>query len=259
MTGAAAHREPVPPRALWLRVVAVAGALAAIVLFLALGTWQVQRLGWKRDLIARVDARVHAPPVPAPAAGARVTREAHEYLHVRADGVFLLDRTTYVQAVTDLGSGFWVMTPLCRPDGTTVLVNRGFVPLTTVIPAKAGTAGAQCRAGATPQAHITGLLRMTEPTGAFLRHNDPQQNRWYSRDVAAISAARGLPQSAGYFIDADYDPLAPKTDPVGGLTVIRFPNNHLSYALTWYAMALLTAGALYWTARASRQRPSPQP
>jgi surfeit locus 1 family protein len=199
--------------------------------------------------------------VASPAYGAPVTREGHEYLHVLADGIFLDDRATLVQAVTDLGSGFWMMTPLCRPDGTTILVNRGFVPMTTnaVIPAKAGTHSEPCASGLPPKTRITGLLRITEPTGAFLRHNDPQQDRWYSRDVSAIAMARGLPHSAAYFIDADYDPLAPKSDPVGGLTVIRFPNNHLSYALTWYAMALLTAGALYWTARASRQRPSPQP
>ncbi|PMW08503.1 Surfeit locus 1 family protein, partial [Pseudomonas sp. GW456-11-11-14-TSB2] len=86
-------------------------------------------------------------------------------------------------------------------------------------------------------ATVTGLLRLTEPKGAFLRYNDPGTNRWYSRDVSAISTARGLGPVAPYFIDADAGPAA--TAPVGGLTVERFTNNHLVYGLTWFALAVM--------------------
>ncbi|HZX28084.1 MAG TPA: SURF1 family cytochrome oxidase biogenesis protein, partial [Telluria sp.] len=187
-------------RPAWVRVAAVVGALCCIAVFLALGTWQVQRLQWKRALIARVDQRVHAAPVPAPSGP--VTREGHEYLHVVVDGVYLPNHDTLVQAVTDLGPGYWVMTPLCRADGSVVLINRGFVPVAPVIPAQAGTPGAphadntsstatqptsgprvrgdDCVGGATVS--VSGLLRLTEPSGAFLRKNDPAANRWYSRD-----------------------------------------------------------------------------
>jgi surfeit locus 1 family protein len=88
---------------------------------------------------------------------------------------------------------------------------------------------------------VTGLLRLTEPHGAFLRSNDPAADRWYSRDIAAIAADRGLGKVAPYFIDAD---AAPGSEglPIGGLTVLTFPNNHLVYAFTWAALALLAAG-----------------
>jgi surfeit locus 1 family protein len=89
-----------------------------------------------------------------------------------------------------------------------------------------------------------GLLRLTEPKGGFLRSNDAVANRWYSRDVSAIADARGLAHVAPYFVDADAKPN-PGGFPIGGLTVIRFANNHLVYALTWFALAIgLAAGAI---------------
>src|ERR1700761_402299 len=111
----------------------VSMALGAVVLFsifVALGTWQVQRRTWKLDLIARVQERVHAPAVPAPGVRewARVDAANSEYRHVRVAGTLLNDSETLVQALTELGAGFWVVTPLRQADGTIVLVNRGFVP-----------------------------------------------------------------------------------------------------------------------------------
>ena len=98
---------------------------------------------------------------------------------------------------------------------------------------------------------MTGLLRLTEPKGAFLRSNDPGDDRWYSRDVAAIAAARGLSDVAPYFVDADATPNLGGL-PVGSLTVIAFPNNHLVYAITWYGMALMLAGAVIYVLRGGR-------
>jgi surfeit locus 1 family protein len=89
-------------------------------------------------------------------------------------------------------------------------------------------------------------LRITEPKGGFLRSNDPAADRWHSRDVPAIAARRGLTRTAPYFVDAD----ATGTGwPRGGLTVIRFPNNHLAYALTWFGLAALVAFLLARTLR----------
>ena len=94
-----------------------------------LGTWQVERLAWKRDLISKVDARAHAAPVPAPRAAEwpALTPDNAEYRRVSASGSYLYDKQTLVQAATELGSGYWVMTPLRLDSGDIVLVNRGFV------------------------------------------------------------------------------------------------------------------------------------
>jgi surfeit locus 1 family protein len=224
------------------------GACLACALFLALGTWQLQRRTWKLDLIARVEARVHAPAVPFPAWHLQNPSESHdaEYLRVRLEGRYLPGRNTLVQANTRLGPGFWVLTPLRSADGATVLVNRGFVPAEmrtrfqseTVVEDEAVT--------------VTGLLRLSEPGGALLRDNRPDEDRWYSRDVPAIARARGLDRVAPWFVDAQPGtPGAAAPDwPRAGLTVIAFPNNHLVYALTWYALALLCAWACWQVLRA---------
>jgi len=203
----------------------------------ALAVWQVHRRAYKLDLIARVEARVHATPQPAPGPGEwpQVSTAAHEYRRVTVTGGWLEASPTLVKAVTQLGDGYWVMTPLVRDDGTTVLVNRGFVPKTEREPAS-------WRPQDTGPVAVTGLLRMSEPGGAFLRENDPASDRWFSRDVAAIAAARRLDKVAPYFIDAQPIPRESGL-PVAGLTVIAFSNNHLVYALTWGALALMAAVA----------------
>jgi len=212
-------------------LVALLACLAAS--FTGLGVWQLQRRSWKLALIADVKARVHAPPQapPGPAAWGAITPARDAYRHVQVRGVFLNARETHVQAVTTLGPGFWVITPLKTDQGFSVLINRGFVP-----PERAESSSHAQTLGAT---QVTGLLRISEPGGGFLRRNDPRNDRWYSRDVVAIASARGLAPVAPYFIDAEDSTPG---GPVGGLTVIAFPNSHLVYALTWFTLAIMAMG-----------------
>ncbi|WP_146986618.1 SURF1 family protein [Bradyrhizobium macuxiense] len=213
--------------------------MLGVVLLSALGVWQIERRAWKLALIERVEQRMHAAAVAPPphSSWPEVTAASDEYRCVTVDGTFLNADETLVQAVTNEGPGFWVLTPLRIADGTIVLVNRGFVPPDRRDPAT--------RRDTQPQGpvSVTGLLRMSEPKGGFLRRNDASAGRWYSRDVAAIAATHGLSQAAPFFIDADAT-SNPGGMPVGGLTIVRFPNNHLIYALTWFALALMLAGAL---------------
>jgi surfeit locus 1 family protein len=227
-----------------LSLLPIALAALGVVALTALGVWQLERRTWKLALIDRVEQRQHAAPQPLPAPSSRpaITASSDEYRRVTVTGHFLHDRETLVMAVTDYGGGSWVLTPLRTTDGATVLVNRGFVPPERRDPSTR-------REGNLPgTTTVTGLLRITEPKGGFLSANDPAANRWYSRDVAAIAAARGLSQVAPFFIDADAAPNGGGY-PVGGLTVVRFPNNHLIYALTWFTMAIMLAAALLHTVR----------
>lgn len=223
-------------------IVALLLAVLGIAVLVALGVWQVERRAWKLDLIARVDARLAAAPVaaPGPDAWPDLTRAANEYERVEATGHFLHDREVAVLAVTQFGSGYWILTPLETPDFT-LLVNRGFVPQNKRDPATRG------EGQISGEVTITGLLRLTEPHGGFLRRNDPAGDRWYSRDVPAIADARGLGPIAPYFVDADGTPN-PGGLPVGGLTVVHFRNSHLSYALTWFALAGGLAGLTLFVA-----------
>ena len=227
------------------RTLVLVGLLAGVVFLglLGLGVWQLERLSWKLHLIDQVEHRVSAAAVgaPGPAQWPAINTDDDEYRHVRTAGHFLNDEETLVEAVTVRGSGFWVLTPLVTDEGFTVLVNRGFVPAEKRDPATrpAGRIDGE--------ASVTGLLRSSEPGGGFLHANDPKADRWYSRDIAAIATARNLSSTAPYFIDADATPNAGGL-PVGGLTVVAFPNNHLIYALTWFALALMLAGASVYVA-----------
>jgi surfeit locus 1 family protein len=254
--------------------------IAAVLGLLALGTWQVQRRAWKLDLIARVDAGMKAAPVAAPANAGR----DDAYRRVTASGHYLAGKDSFVQASTIRGPGWWVITPLqlteklpgegpgpvVEQQGTaaaprnsnlrdwnpasageqasgerrqprTILINRGYVPERRVTPPPA------------EPVTITGLLRLTEPGGGFLRSNDPAADRWYSRDVAAIARRRALANPAPYFIDADATNNAPG-QPVGGLTIVTFSNNHLVYAITWYVLAMMTAAGFYYWITLLRRR-----
>ncbi len=239
MTSAAAARAP-RSRATLVFVALV--ALAGIVGFARLGVWQVERLFWKKALIERVEARIHAPAIAAPGPAGWADIAEAEYTRVSLTGHFLHEREALVQAVTERGAGSWVLTPLVTDSGFTVLVNRGFVP-----PERRERAS---RAQALPEGTVTvtGLLRLSEPGGGFLRANAPAEDRWHSRDVAAIAAARSLSPVAPYFVDADATPN-PGGFPVGGLTVVRFSDNHLVYAVTWFALAAMVAAALAFVLR----------
>ena len=244
------------PRRGWLVAFGLLLAIACAA-FVSLGLWQLKRMAWKHDLIARVEARVHGPAVPVPSRvqwGA-ISEASDGYRRVKVAGRFV-GRETQTQALTELGGGFWSLQPLQTDDGSIVMINRGFVPL-------------QATATAVPGDNVVveGLLRLSEPKGGFLRRNEPKQDRWYSRDVQAIAEARGLPAErvAPFFIDADRDPQVLDW-PRGGMTVVKFRDPHLSYALTWFGMALLTmvaGGFLFASERRlrdhGRQRRPPDP
>jgi surfeit locus 1 family protein len=279
------------PRSTGTRIGMAVTAIALFCVFTMLGTWQVQRRAWKLDLIARVDQRVQAPavPPPPPTEWSQVTAANSEYRHVRVTGTFLNESETLVQALTELGTGYWVLTPLRLADGSLLMVNRGFVP-----PERRDRAAHEAGA-ATVDATVTGLLRISEPKGAFLRRNDPTKGLWYSRDVEAIAAARGLSRVAPYFVDEEAGAgeeqrvadasvgtgggvvganrtavgsdgelvaanggqaaaQAPASAPVGGLTVIAFRNTHLTYAITWYGLALMVLVGAWIVIREERRR-----
>ena len=222
-------------------------AAALFSVFVLLGNWQVRRLHWKLGLIHDVATRVHAPPVaaPGPTQWRKIASGQQQYLHVSLHGRFLHGEPTLVHGSSADGYGFWVMAPLRTDRGFIVLVNRGYIPAD--LP---GTPKYAQVKSPTREVTLTGLLRLSEPAGGFLRPNRPPTNQWYSRDVSAIASARRLPaaQLAPYFVDADAAPgaSANRSWPRAGLTVIHFPNNHLGYLITWYLLALMVAvGAFY--------------
>jgi surfeit locus 1 family protein len=219
-------------RSLLWPAVATAISLAILV---SLGVWQLQRLAWKENLIAQVKARTASPPTPFEAFRGRAGEAGLDYAPVTASGRFRHDLEAlvpYNQPSATRGlpvRGYLVFTPLVSDSGLVTMVNRGFVPEDRKDPAS--------RPQGSPEGvvTVTGLLRTAEPARWFLPADDPAKNMFFTRDPAAIARAKGL-TSPPLYIDADATPN-PGGLPVGGQTQISFPNNHLSYAFTWFGLA----------------------
>ncbi|KQW41140.1 MULTISPECIES: SURF1 family protein [unclassified Roseateles] len=227
------------------RIALIAASVLASIGFLALAAWQWQRLGWKQDLIARVEQRLKAEPLEPP----RVASKDDEYRRIRLRGQFERSEAL-VQANTELGGGYWVFAPLRLNDGRAILINRGFVPPDRRAPEQ--------HAAPDGPLELTGLLRLTETGGGPLRKNVPAEGRWYSRDVAGIAAQLGVAERAApFFIDEAADPAQPQRYPRPGLTVVRFANNHAVYAATWLALAVMAAAASGYLIREQRRRSEP--
>jgi surfeit locus 1 family protein len=208
---------------LWPTLITVPAVLAA----LALGAWQVQRLQWKNELNAERQARRDAPPLRG--LPSHYVPTEHDFRRVTVEGRFRHDLETYLAARSARGQpGFHVLTPLAV-ENTHVLVNRGWVP-----PERKS---AETRPAGRKESAVTveGFLRRPPPPGLFVPDNRPQENVWFSIDLPAIARARGLDRLESFVIEASTS--APGGYPQGGITRFELPNDHLQYAITWFAMA----------------------
>lgn len=218
-------------------------ALAGLIVLVSLGAWQLERLAWKQDLIARVDARSQGPaePLPDPEDWRDLDPAAYEYRPVRLAGQLRHDDELHVYTALSSprgaygGPGWWVMTPLELDGGGIVLVNRGFVPEARKDP------GSRAEGQVTGLVEIEGLMRIAEPQGTFVPDDEPDNNVWFTRDPVRMAAALGVEGPvAPFFVDARES--APGGLPRGGETVLIFRNDHLGYALTWFGLALTLVG-----------------
>lgn len=240
MTPAPSGRAPALVRFPWL--IAVLG-LVAFAILIGLGTWQVQRLHWKENLLATIEVRRTAAPLPLAGIEARYKSTGDvDYTPVTATGVFHHGGERHFLATWKGQSGFFVYTPLELADGRFVFVNRGFVPYDLKDPAK--RAAGQVEGEVT----VTGLARNALPQkpSSLVPDNDPGKNVFYWKDRDAMARSAGLRATAEIvpiFIDADATPN-PGGFPIGGVTLIDLPNSHLQYAITWYGLAAALVGVL---------------
>jgi len=211
-------------------------AFIGVAALVALGTWQLERLEWKQDLIAEMAARQRAPAVPLPQVRSARDAAALEYRKVRLEGRFLHDREMYLGSRTYRGQvGYHVVTPMILIDGRRVLVDRGWVPPARKAPA---TRRDGLVAGVVV---VEGLVRRGGWRGSAMFRPDrqPAPDVWLWPDLPAMIAHAGLGEDAvrEIYIEAGPAPV-PGGFPIGGQTRLTLTNNHLQYALTWYALAV---------------------
>jgi surfeit locus 1 family protein len=217
-------------------------ALVALAILLGLGTWQVQRMAWKEGLIAQIEARARgeAGTIMPEESWSAWQADNDQFRRVGVAGRFLHEHEAPVHGLAPAergapAQGFYLFTPLRLASGAVVMVNRGFVPTELRDPARRPNSQ---HAG---EVTVNGLVRAPEERTWFTPDDVPGQNRWFTRDPAAIASARNLDRVAPFYIEADATPN-PGGWPRGGQNRLNLPNNHLQYALTWYGIALTLMG-----------------
>lgn len=214
------------------RLVPTLFTVPVFLILIGLGTWQIERLGWKEGLIAERKAGLQAPVVAWQEARNRLPGLA--WRRVSVTGQFLNDREFLLAARSLNGNpGFHVVTPFATGDGTVVIVDRGWIPLNRKEPST--------REAGRPEGPTTavGVVRPA-PTKTWLTpENQPGQGVWFWLDLPTIAAATGLGDRllTAVYLEADATPN-PGGLPIGGQTRIDLPNDHLQYAITWYALAV---------------------
>lgn len=241
-------------RQVHLRPVLTVFAGLALAILLSLGNWQLERLEWKRDLIAKVEARIGSEPVPVNNVLKRAAAgEDMEYTPVTMSGVYADAGEAKVFGTHEGAPGYFLFSPLMRVEAEqrfdpVIYINRGFVP--QAVELHKATAD-----GSSHVVAVSGLFRHAEqptpPASWFLPQKETEDGYWFVRDPVRFAGPERLPVGA-YYIDSFGAEAG--GFPKGGTTRLDFRNKHLEYALTWFGLA----GALFavWLAMSLRPKTS---
>lgn len=205
--------------------------LAALLVLLGLGTWQVERKAWKEALIETLQRRAAAPPVqlPSPSEWTGMTADNSEFARIRLRAEFGQARDALVftggsSLRNDAkAGGYFVFSPARLPDGRQVVINRGFTP-------------SRSYPNASGSQEIVGALRWPEQPSLFVSAHDAAGEVWTVRDPQAMAAAKNWGPVAPFYIEQE-SPEPPSGIPHPSPLQVHLRNEHLQYAITWYGLA----------------------
>ncbi|SNR51199.1 SURF1 family protein [Puniceibacterium sediminis] len=196
------------------------GLIGAAIL-VGLGRWQLQRLEWKQGILTQIESRIGGEPLPLPTS---VDPEANKYQPVDLPGEIIPDELHVLVSVKQVGAGYRVISPFVT-GGRRVLLDRGFIPVEDV---------ALDRPGGT--AEVQGNLHWPDDRNSSTPENDMVGNIWFARDITQM--AEVLKTEPLLIIASDVTPADPGVTPLP-LNASGIPNDHLQYAITWFALALV--------------------
>jgi surfeit locus 1 family protein len=219
----------------------LATSAIGVLLLIGLALWQLERLEWKRALLAELSRAISSdtPALDLTEAEAVASRDpSRDFLRVILRGTFDHRLERYLFSTRGGELGWQIITPLETSGGRLVLIDRGFVPDAYKDPRK------RPESFVPGTVTITGLLRKRQEQGAFTPDNRPAQNQWYWPDMPALFASLG--DNAAHVqepflvqaLPAPGQPALPRPLPPNPAAI---PNNHLGYAFTWFALALVLA------------------
>jgi surfeit locus 1 family protein len=208
-------------------------------LLCGLGTWQLERLQWKLALIAKVNANMAASPLTLDQLLAMTPDEA-QYRKVILHGHFGSAPEAFVFATNNGAPDYHELKSFITNDGHVLMVDRGLVPWADRGPVPPPPALRPILV----KGQLTGVWRTPDPPGTFTPKPNLAHRIWYARDVVGIAAVDHLHLAAPVVIEADATPN-PGGWPKGGQTVVNFRNQHLSYAVTWFGLAICLLGVWF--------------
>lgn len=203
-------------------------------ILIGLGVWQLQRLGWKEEMLAEIQSSIDAVPVPLPAS----VNPSMKYLPVTISGTTTGEEIDVLSGTKEQGGGYQIVSGLVTDDGRRIMVDRGFVPQE------------ERHAPRPPvRLEITGNLHWPEEKGSSTPDPNLSENIWFARDVPAMAAQLETDPVlvVASRVEGDAQGVMPIPVAIEGI-----PNNHLSYAVQWFMIAAVWAGmtvALIWRIR----------
>lgn len=198
--------------------------LAGCGVLIWLGLWQVDRLGWKQQILANIDARLAAAPAPL---RLDATEAQDEYSRVTLSGVPDGNELHVLVSGTSAGTGYRVIVPLTLDDGARILVDLGLLPLE-----------AKNAAPLIAPMQISGTLLWPDDRNDSTPDPDFSRNIWFARDVAIMSDA--LDTLPLMVVVSQASPADPRLTALP-VTTADIKNDHLEYAITWFLLALVWA------------------
>lgn len=201
-----------------------------------LGTWQLQRMEGKRDLINQFN---HAEQLDLDEA----LKSADQFVRVKARGVF--DETRHILLDNKIfrgRAGVQVLTPFTSQNNITILVNRGWQPL---VPDRSALPEFE-----TPgqMVDIAGILapppenrQMLGEPDELSSENWPQLVTYLEIDPVAQALGVSLPQRIWWLDAAD----GAGFDGRDWSPTTMTPEKHQAYAVQWFGLAL--AAFSFWS------------
>jgi len=204
-------------------------------ILIALGIWQLNRMAWKEGVLARIEARIHAAPVPLPTA---VTEAGDEYRAVMVQGAFTGEFIELLAGQKGTSPGVRIIEAFATADGRRILIDRGFLEDSARSAPRTG--------GAT---EVTGHLLWPDDTDSFTPPPDPKTGLWFARDLPAMAAKLNAEPALIVASEPTGDGIAPV--PVDTSSI---PNDHWGYAIQWFGLATVWAVMTLYLLWRIRQR-----
>jgi len=189
-----------------------------ILIFIALGSWQIIRLNWKNNLILEIENSLKNPPVELNQS------KKENYLKIKTSGSIDFDKQIYLYNLNDNGiPGFEVVNPILI-DNENYLINRGWIPFEQKDSQKINFFD---------EKNIIGTLKLQGRKNIFKPENDIEENYWFSLNREDILKFTGK-EFSKYIIYLDGNYQFPKPKKI----TANISNNHKKYAITWFSLAI---------------------